>query len=147
MVKRHRSPDDLTDVFYTDGTVDYSRVQGNNPLSGGEYPRMMYRAGGSEIVHGVKVDTLTVGDQSEEDGANEQGYRRTPREAERFGQTLLTPPALPAASTPDPRDEEIARLKAALEASLDREAPRRGRPRKAEGATDDNPLAPQDGSE
>jgi len=79
--KRHVEPDNPTNPWYTDGTVDYDRVQGNNPAGGADYPRMLYKAGGTEILHGHAVSTVMVYTSEEEDVARDDGYRRTPKDA------------------------------------------------------------------
>lgn len=131
-IKRHRSPEDPTDPFYDDGTVDYSRVQGNNPTAGGEYPKLLYRAGGNEEIHGHKVETALVGSDDQEEAYREEGWRETPAKAAAFGAKLVADPP-----KPDPRDKELARLREELAAARQKRGP--GRPPKVDAEPE--PLA------
>lgn len=42
-----------------------------------EFPKMMYRAGGDEEIHGAKLRTLVVNDQDEQDAALADGWHLT----------------------------------------------------------------------
>lgn len=43
-----------------------------------DYPRMLYRAGSSALLHGHWCDTLIVSNASAEDAAVEEGWGRAP---------------------------------------------------------------------
>lgn len=106
--KMHRSPEVLTDPFFTDGTVDYDRVQGNNPLAGGEYPRMLYRHGGDEEVHGVSVSTRIVQTEDEQDALTADGWSVTPAKAARWAEQQKQADGEPPVSGRPPRQERLA---------------------------------------
>ncbi len=59
-----------------------------------EYPRMMYKAGGGEQIHGGRFSTLIVHDQDELETALAGGWSRTTPEA--------VEAARPAKPAPDP---------------------------------------------
>lgn len=67
-----------------------------------EYPRMLYRAGGVEEIHGGHFDTLIVQDDDAEADALDAGW------------SLTTTEALPDASTGDDAPPTRAELKAKL---------------------------------
>ena len=46
-----------------------------------QFPRMLYKAGGSEPIHGGHFASLIVADQAEQDGALDEGWALTTPEA------------------------------------------------------------------
>lgn len=77
--RRHIAPDDPTNPWFDDGSVDYDRVQGSNPAGGTPYPKMLFRFDASaEPLHGVPVATMTVEDEDEEEALTADGWRASP---------------------------------------------------------------------
>ncbi len=91
-----------------------------------DYPKMIYRDGDMETLHGVKVDWMIVDNEDEEVEALSDGWRATPRSDG-------------ASRVVSAKDAEIAALKAQIEAMskpAEAEAKRGpGRPPKAETLT------------
>lgn len=79
--KMHREPDNPANPWFTDGSVDYERVQGSNPAGGGEYPKMLYRAGAGELIHGVPCQTVIADTEEQEDALVAEGWATTPKRA------------------------------------------------------------------
>lgn len=75
-----------------------------------DYPRMLYKAGGEELHHGLTCETMLAEGPEHEGMVHADGWRRTPAEA--HGQT----PG-PAAQTGD--QVELTRLRAELQSAAE----------------------------
>jgi len=73
-----------------------------------DFPRMLYRAGGTEEIHGGRFATLTVDDQDALDAALADGWSMTTAEA--------LEAAAPKAAAPAPADDNAPPTREELEA-------------------------------
>lgn len=75
-----------------------------------DFPRMVYRTGGNEEIHGGRFATLIVNDQDELDAALADGWHLTTCEAKAAAEKPATAPAsagpvIPDDNAPPTRDE------------------------------------------
>lgn len=71
-----------------------------------DFPRMIYRAGGTEEIHGGRFSTLIVHDDAELDAALADGWHLS------TGEAAAPAPAAPAAEVPDDAPPSRAELEA-----------------------------------
>ena len=60
-------------------------------MSTNEFPRMLYKAGGPEHIHGGQFSTLIVNDEAEQADALEQGWQKTTPDAKAYAEAKLAP--------------------------------------------------------